>query len=340
MRSVNNYLLGFTLFLTIISCSTANNENSNEDTKKEKELIVEKNLQAQLLDEFGPYKENITDDNKRLYRAYNRTMKLWKIPYQEVNISTRYGKAHVTVSGPKTGKTLVLLHGLNATSAMWYPNIEALSKEHRVYSIDFLLDPSKSDYNEEAENVEAVMSWHDDIFEKLNLDTFSLVGVSRGGWLAVNLASSRKYHIEKLLLLSPAQTFTWMPHSMDMFKNVSYSLLPKRKKFREILQTLSSNVDNIEQAFIDLHFIATKNAKLSTFMVQMRPFSDEKLQSLTMPTLLLIGDDDLFNKEKSLEKAKELIPNVQTKKIANSGHFLSMDQAKEVNVVILDFLKK
>jgi|TARA_R110000737_G_C14623511_1_gene494088 pimeloyl-ACP methyl ester carboxylesterase len=342
MRKVFSWSVLCTLSLLLFACSDSSNKKSSGTitSKTENSDVEVKDLKLQLIDEFGPYQENITEDNKRLYRAYNRAMKLWDTPFHEVNIPTRYGNAHIIVTGPKSGKKLVLLHGLNATSTMWYPNIMELSKDFRVYSIDFLLDPSKSNYNEEAESLDAVMLWHDDIFRKLKLDTFSLVGASRGGWLAVNIAVGGKYAIEKLVLLSPAQTFTWMPHSTDMFKNIQYSFAPKRKKFREILSTLSSNVDNIDQSFIDLHFIATKNAKISKFMVQMRPFSNEKFESLSMPTLLLIGDDDLFNQEKSIEKARELIPNVETKKIKNAGHFLSIDQANTVNRLMLEFLMK
>lgn len=336
MRIVYPWLLKSILIIILVACTNSNNKKSTE-TKSANTIV---DIKAELIEEFGPYTEKITDENKKFYRAYNKAMKLWKTPFHEVNVPTRFGNAHVTVSGPKNGKKLVLLHGLNATSTMWYPNIVDLSKDHRVYSIDFLLDPSKSQYNNEAESLKATMLWHDDIFKKLNLDTFSIIGVSRGGWLAVKLTLERKYEIEKLILISPAQTFTWMPHSVNMMKNINYSFVPKKKKFREILGTLSTNVDNINQSFIDLHFLAIRNAHVSTFLIEMRPFSDAKLKTLDMPTLVLIGDQDVFNEEKSLKNARELIPNVETHMLKNAGHFLSFDQASEVNNLMLQFLSK
>jgi hypothetical protein len=33
--------------------------------------------------------------------AYDAAMKLWPIPYQEIEIPSRFGTSHVTVSGPK-----------------------------------------------------------------------------------------------------------------------------------------------------------------------------------------------------------------------------------------------
>jgi pimeloyl-ACP methyl ester carboxylesterase len=101
---------------------------------------------------------------------------------------------------------------------------------------------------------------------------------------------------------------------------------------------MSVNVDNIKKAFIDQYFIATQKATNSKFMLLMIPFSDAELKTLDMPVLLLIGDHDIINKEKSVEQAKELLPHVEAAIIKNAGHFLSMDQSELVNAKILDFL--
>ena len=76
--------------------------------------------------------------------AYNKALKLWNIPYTEEDVKTSFGTAHIVIAGPKNGKDLVLLHGMDASSTMWYPNIKALAKNHRVYAIDYLMEPNKS----------------------------------------------------------------------------------------------------------------------------------------------------------------------------------------------------
>jgi pimeloyl-ACP methyl ester carboxylesterase len=57
-----------------------------------------------------------------------------------------------------------------------------------------------------------------------------------------------------------------------------------------------------------------------------------------VPILVLIGDQDIINNNKSIEKAKRLLPIVEVEKIKNAGHFLSIDQPEIVNKRILDFL--
>ncbi len=43
--------------------------------------------------------------------AYDAAMKLWPVPYEEIEIPSRFGMTHVVTSGPKDAPPLVLLHG-------------------------------------------------------------------------------------------------------------------------------------------------------------------------------------------------------------------------------------
>ena len=321
----------FGLFL-ILGC---NQSNSKEQKNQEK---PPPSFQEQLDAKYGKYKEEIKPENKTLFKAYNKVLKLWDVPYGEVNIKTRFGNAHVIVSGPENGKSLVLLHGMNASSTMWYPNIKALTKNHRVYAIDYLIEPGKSELKVKVKNMEEILSWYNEIFAELKLKEFSLIGASRGGWQAIKIALEDKHKIEKLVLLSPAQTFTLINPSSEMLTNIVYTIKPKRKRLQKVLETMSSNVGNIKQEFVEQYHIASQKASVDKFVLQMMPYSNKELEALKMPVLVLIGDEDIINDDKSIEKAKETLPHSFTEIITNAGHFLSIDQNNVVNSKILEFL--
>lgn len=272
--------------------------------------------------------------------AYDKALTLWQTPFEEKDIKTKYGNAHVIISGPENAEPLVLLHGMNASSTMWYPNIKSLSEQYRVYAIDFLLEPGKSLYQGDISETSQIVDWYYEIFDQLNLKKVSLLGASRGGWIALNIAQRSKSRVNKIALLSPAQTFIWIRPGPKIINNIEYSLLPKRKRLRNVLQTMTYNVDNISQLYINQYYIATRIATANQIFIQMRPFSDKQLKSLKMPILVLIGDNDIINNDKSIEQAKKLLPNVETEIIKNAGHFLSVDQPEIVNKRILDFLNK
>jgi pimeloyl-ACP methyl ester carboxylesterase len=270
--------------------------------------------------------------------SYNRALSLFKTPYNEKDIATSFGNAHVIISGPEDGDPLVLLHGMNASSTMWYPNINALSQSHRVYAIDFLLEPGKSLCQSEISNTDEIVNWYYEIFDKLSLHHFSIVGASRGGWLAMNIALRSKSRIDKIVLLSPAQAFIWIKPNMKIISNITYTMSPKRKRLRNVLETMTNNVDNINQIYINQYYIASKEAEVSKCILQMRPFADEQLRSLNMPVLLLIGDNDIINNQNSIERANKYMKNVEAETIKDAGHFLSIDQSEIINKKILDFL--
>lgn len=306
--------------LAVVSC-TSDKSNDSEETSEdvqEAEIIV---------------------SNSAYEKAYDKALTLWKVPYEQRMIETSYGNAHVISCGPEEGEVLVLLHGMNASSTMWYPNIEALSRKYRVYAIDFLLEPGRSEKLGEVETTKQIMDWYSEIFDSLGIEKFALVGASRGGWIALNIALREKENVTKIALLSPAQTLSWIPPGKDLLSNLIYSAKPKRRNLRKVLKTVSADVDNIKQEFIDQYYLGTLEAKISKVFIEMTPFDDSELKSISIPVLVLIGDDDFINKEKNLIKAREVFSTVQTKIVSKAGHFLSIDQAKEVNNLLLDFLK-
>lgn len=276
---------------------------------------------------------------KAFFKAYDEALSLWDIDYDELYIPTSYGTAHVVVSGPRNGEPLVLLHGMNASSTMWYPNAKALADDYRVFAIDLIIEPGKSFKTVEFKEVEQITAWYEEIFKALELESYHLVGASRGGWIAVNLALHDQKKIKSMTLLSPAQTFIWIRPSMNLLKNIVNLLSSPEKQVSRSLETLSSNPGNIDKKYLEQYYIGIKKDSINTFMMDMMPFSNKEIQSLSMPVLLLIGDNDMINNEKSIRLVKEGVLKGEGYIIPNAGHFLSIDQAETVNKKITDFLK-
>lgn len=295
-------------------------------------------------DKYDKYKkapEYITkasSSNAAYFKAYDETLKLWNVSFEELYIPTTNGIAHVIVSGPKNAEPVVLLHGMHASSTMWYPNIESLSKNHRVFAIDFILEPGKSYLYNDIESVEKVIDWYKEVLFVLELDSFHVIGASRGGWLAVKLALNNQKKIKSLILLSPAQTFTWIKPSVDLFKNIVTLLSSKEKQIEQSLESMSSSVVNINDVYIKQYKIGLKKDSENKFVTSMKPFSNDELKSLQMPVLVLIGNDDMINEKRTVEIAN-MLPKGKGEIIQNAGHFLSIDQAETVNEKMVAFLK-
>ncbi|RKR08759.1 pimeloyl-ACP methyl ester carboxylesterase [Flavobacterium sp. 90] len=281
-----------------------------------------------------------TKSEKQTYlSAYNKALKLWDIPYSEENIKTSFGTAHIVIAGPKTGKDLVLLHGMDASSTMWYPNIKALAKNHHIYAIDFLMEPNKSTLTAKPLSSDEIVLLYNEIFTHYKLKKFDIVAASRGGWIATLLAVQKENSIDKLVLLSPAQTFKFIDKVGKTSSALMLKLFPSEKKFEKTLETFSTHSEKISPIYKKQFYLANKYAKSNSSMLKMTPFSDKELESVKNPVLVLIGDHDVINSEESLERAQKYLPNCKTKIIRDAGHFLSIDQSKIVNEAMVDFLE-
>ncbi len=123
---------------------------------------------------------------------------------------------HVVASGPKDAPPLVLLHGYMATSTMWSPNIADFSKDYRVYAIDVMGQPGKSIPKEPIRNAADYAAWLTATLDGLHLDRVSLVGMSYGGWLALNFAIAAPERVQRLVLLSPGGGFVPMAKQFSL----------------------------------------------------------------------------------------------------------------------------
>ena len=296
--------------------------------------------------EFGKYHDipsYISSPNaahSSYFNAYDQVLEKWGVSFEELYIPTSHGFAHVIVSGPKNGVPVVLLHGMNASSTMWYPNVKAMTQEYRIFAIDLLNEPGKSYKTSDFNKIDEITTWYQEILWALKLDSFHLIGASRGGWFAVDLALKSKRDIRSMVLLSPAQTFTWIPPSSGLLKNIFSVFSSKEKKVENTLETMSSNVNNIDPTYKEQFYKSHQNDSLNKFMMQMTPFANSKLKNLKMPTLVLIGDDDIINSKKTIRLTERHLAKGKGEVIPNAGHFLSVDQAGVVNAKILHFLKE
>lgn len=288
-----------------------------------------------------PYYVFKSKKEKAIYiKSYDNTLKLWDIPFEEIDVKTSYGIAHVIVCGTKTGEPLVLLHGTDASSTMWYPNIKEFSKKHSVYAIDFPLEAGKSVSNRIKLTNKQTAAFYNEIFKHFQMKNVNLLGVSRGGWMVTYLALQPNNVIKKIILLSPAQTFKGAANLGKVLTGINLKIFPSPKSTNRFFNAFSYYPDKIDSIFKNQLYLAYKYGNSKPRLLDMSRFSKKELKSLKIPVLVLIGDHDIVNNEKIFVKAHKFIPNVETAVIKNSGHFMSIDQSEIINEKVIEFLNK
>jgi cardiolipin-specific phospholipase len=117
--------------------------------------------------------------------------------------------------GEDVENNLVMLHGYGAGLGFFYRNFESLSRAEgwKVYALDLLgmgrssRPPFKIHAKDKEGRISESESWFVDALEqwriKRGLETFTLLGHSLGGYLAVAYALKYPGHLNKLILASP-----------------------------------------------------------------------------------------------------------------------------------------
>jgi pimeloyl-ACP methyl ester carboxylesterase len=273
--------------------------------------------------------------------AYNRTLALWPVPHEAIDVPTRFGTTHVNMAGSVDAPALILLHGFAVSSTEWYANVAPLSQHFRVYALDAVNQMGLSVVTRPLKTRQESADWLTDVMDGLNIERAVVVGHSYGGWLTLNLALLAPQRVERMILLSPASSFASLRWQFAL-QFLGTFLMPSRKAMYRFMQqtTTMRLVDG--QAEVEQLILGIKHLKPTQFGAPIiAVFKDEELKQINIPTLLLVGEQDTSCKPvKVLERARRVMPLIEADLIVGGGHLFPVDQAETTNARMLKFLNQ
>jgi pimeloyl-ACP methyl ester carboxylesterase len=294
---------------------------------------------------MAPYPSNFKTaaGEAKYIAAYNATLTLWPVPYESLQIATRWGSTHVLASGPPDAPPLMLLHGMNLSATMWFPNVADLSDHssghYRVYAVDTIGSAGKSVATQPLQSRADFVGWLNDVFDALQLVQSHVLGHSHGGWLALNFALSAPERVNRMILLAPAASFRPLA-SQFYLRGIPTMLFPTRSLLTSFMRWMTVDGFVVNELFVEQFVLGMKHVR-SQIKIWPTVFTDDELQQIKARTLLLIGDQEVIYKPTSaLIRAKRLIPNIEAEIVPNAGHGLPMEQPVLVNERILGFLNQ
>ena len=279
--------------------------------------------------------------------AYEANMRSWPVAFEPLDIETRFGRTHLVASGPAHAPPLVLLHGFGGSLTMWWPNVADLSRSYRVYAVDVVGQPGKSIPDEPITSRAEYVEWLTALLDALAVERAYLVGMSYGGWLALNYAIAAPERVTRIVLLSPAAGF--LPLVDEFFeRGMRLAASPTRPLADGFMHWLAAaDVPNHPvlrtryERLLDQFYLGVRHFRAMSGGAAVPPtmFSDDELRSVRVPTLLLIGDrDPIYDPAAALDRARRLLPDFEGTLVPGSGHMMSFSRAAEVDARVLAFL--
>jgi pimeloyl-ACP methyl ester carboxylesterase len=275
-----------------------------------------------------------SSEGERLVRErYLVFLERWPVAHQQLRIPTSQGETFVVASGAEDAPPLLLLHGGAANSAMWMGDVRAFAARFRVYTIDMIGEPGLSAPSRPPLGSDAHALWLDEILHALSIERAAFVGVSLGGWLALDYATRRPDRVERVAVLCPGGV--GRQKLAIVFLTIVLRLCGgwgKRKLMARILGRPPADPPPAVKAFMD--FVALIHRHFRPRMVKLTIFSDAALRRLTMPVLAIVGVRDvLLDSAGTKRRLEQLVPKAEVVYLPDAGHFIPRQTAK-----ILEFL--
>ncbi|MGP8297753.1 alpha/beta fold hydrolase [Streptomyces inhibens] len=245
------------------------------------------------------------DAFERFAAVYREAMGQLPEPDEQRTVQTAFGKVRVYRFGTGQQVPLVLMPGRGSCTPLWRTNLPGLVKSGRpVYAVDGLGEPGCSSQSAPMTSAADQAAWIDEMLGRLELPSAHLLGVSIGGWLALQVAIHRPERIASVITLDPANSFAALSWKMIVVSLGSVIPgMPEGLRNR-LLGWISGGIDNASD-HIEGRLIAAgmRDFKVS-FPAPARP-SDDELRSLGVPVLALIaGKSIAHNPEKAAARAR------------------------------------
>ena len=234
------------------------------------------------------------------------------------------------------GAPLLYLHGALGASA-WMPFMERLSRRFDVIVPDH---PGfgASDTPDWLDNIGDLAYFYLDAMKQLGLSSVHLAGASLGGWIAAEIAVRDCHPLKSLTLTAPVGIHVKGLSKGDIFMWSREQFLRNLTHDPKVAEAMLALPVSEQQQFIDMkNRLAT--AKLGWQPRLYNPHLAKWLHRISVPTLLVWGDDDKVVPPGYGPAFRDLIPGSRLEVFANCGHIPQTENTEEWVAKVAGFME-
>lgn len=249
-------------------------------------------------------------------------------------------RLHVRDTGPRAARAVVMIHGVGSSLHTWQDWAEGLEDDFRVIRFDLpgsgLSPPDPTgDYTDARTHV--LLSA---LMDDLGVPRAALVGNSLGGRIAWSFAATHPDRVERLVLVSP-DGFASPPFEYGkpteipwVFDLVEY-VLP-RPILRSNLAVAYADPARLEDATVAryhdlLRAPGNRGVLLQRFRQTILTDPVPRLSGLTMPVLLLWGEEDGMIPITNAADYERALPDATLVRLPRLGH-VPQEEAPELSL--------
>lgn len=255
-------------------------------------------------------------------------------------------RVHYRDTGPRDAPAIVLVHGFSSSLHTWEPWVANLKRDYRVISLDLPGHGLTNCLEGERIGTEQFVETVDAVTKSLGIDKFTLAGNSMGGGVAWAYALAHPSRLEGLVLVDASG---W-PESTQEEKSdpLVFKLLsnPVARRFMKNTDMTWLVRDGLRDSFANPDLVTDEMVNRYTALARAPCHRDalmaltsggkgrvfatkEALSKITVPTLVLHGEQDNLIPVAAGQKFAEAIPGAKLVTYADAGHLPQEELAAE-----------
>ena len=245
------------------------------------------------------------------------------------------------------GDPLVLIMGLRRNVEWWYRQIPALSENFQVIAFDNR-GAGRSDKPVMEYSMRLFADDTAGLMDALDISEARILGISMGGYIAQELALNYPTKVKSLVLgctgCGGDRAVIMSPERMEKF-TANKGLNPEeilRKDMNIYFSDdyVAQHPEKIAEFIeISMHYYQPADAFFRQFDACQRHDTGDRLNQLSLPTLIMTGDDDPLVPPQNSHVLKELIGGAELSVFAGGRHCFFIEYADQFNQKTVDFLK-
>jgi 3-oxoadipate enol-lactonase len=263
-------------------------------------------------------------------------MKTMTIPHREVTI------AYEDIG---SGPLLVLLHAFPFDREMWTPQLENLADRCRIIAPDYPGFGASSDPGQEF-TIDSIADVLADFLDGLQeTQPIALGGLSMGGYVAMAFARLYPQRLRGLIL---ADTRADADDEAARAGRDANILLVQEQGSTAIMDKLLPKLLS-ESTPADKPEVAEKTKAIGSrqkpesivkalYALKERSDAMAGLKQVTVPTLILVGEEDRVTPPAAAQVIKEAVPYSHLITIPNAGHLSNLENPEAFNTALWEFV--
>ncbi len=246
-----------------------------------------------------------------------------------------------------TGPPVVLLHGFPLSRAMWREQISGIGQSYRVIAPD-LRGHGDSPTPDGAYTMDEMAGDVVELLDALHIaEPIVLGGLSMGGYVALSIMARHPSRVRGLILMDTRASADTPEAARDreasaqavLDADSANAVVAKMLPRLFAKSTLEAHPERVEPLRALMEQNPPRGIAGALRGMAQRPDRRPMLGQISVPTLVLVGEEDVITPPDEVKVMAGAIPNSRLVVIPKAGHLAPYENPVAANRAILEFVK-